>query len=265
MINKLQLRIFSKYLLRKISKYQRFKLSIEISHHIRRFKKNNRTFMTKLIYTFIAGTLIATLLLPGCQPKSSPKDDVIVKGKREVNGDTVYIIRKDKKEGVIDSKDQVVVPIEFDEVLDLPFGIMISRGSKSGLYDYSGKILLEPRFEGIYSPYMYTPAKKLIDVEDSVNKSLCLLKDGGLTTLFSYNKNDYRLNCLEHSYFNEVKENEVIFCLYHIARQEILQIYLLNQEDAWIDVSGDKKLRSKVEEYFEGEDGPPEIPAPANN
>jgi hypothetical protein len=218
--------------------------------------------MTKLIYALIAAAFIATLLLPGCQPKSSPKDDLVVKGKREVNGDTLYIVRKNDKEGVIDSNDSIIVPLEFDQVLDVPFGAMISRGSKYGLYDYAGKLLLKPVYEGIYNPYSYTPAKKLIDVEDSVNRSLCLLKDGGLITLFSFNKNEYRLNFLEHSYFDEVKENEIVFCLYHIARQEILQIYLLNNEDAWIDVSGDKKLRGNVEKYFAGEDGPPETQDP---
>lgn len=152
------------------------------------------------------------------------------------------------KKGIVDSNDNVVIPIEFDNLLDIPFGVMTVCRGYYGLYSYHGKLLFPCTYEGFYNPY---GRADLVDVADSVTKSLYLIKmDTTWVKLQSYDKEKYRLNDLRQPYFKKVKKGEILFCLYHIASKTYEKIYKLDDKNVWSDVSADAKLRVDINAYF---------------
>lgn len=204
--------------------------------------KISHSFLTIMLF-FIAISVYAQS--PGNKPYEVAK-------KVDRNGKTLYIVRINRKIGVVDTSDKVVVPVEFNDVMDTPFGLLTMCENRQGLYSYSGKLLFECKYEGFFNHYKN---QSLIDVKDSTSRSVYLIKsDTKWHKLFSFDYKKYRLNELEHPYFNAIKEGEVLFCLYNIAQDKIEKIYMLNTAQAWQDVTSNKKLSTAVDKYFNGDE-----------
>ena len=158
-------------------------------------------------------------------------------------------MRQKGKKGVIDAHDHIIIPAEFDDILDVPFGLMTTRESRYGLYSHNGKLLFPAVYDGFYNPYTN---KGLINVEDSVNRHLYQIgNDTTFVKLITYAKDTYRLNPLEYPYFKPVKKDEILFCLYNIAQDHIEKVYRSDTTQVWEDITQDKKLRVDIDQYFD--------------
>jgi len=166
------------------------------------------------------------------------------------------VITKEKLKGLQKANGEIVIPVKYSDVIKTGMGYLTydELRDKYGLYDLEGNLVLKNEYEGIYSPYLYTPVKNLFEYEkDNVRFLSKWDKIKGLKILTQVNTKNYRLNFLEHKYFKTIDENEILFCLLNLNTYKHEKLYLYDKNENWIDVSSKNKYITSVNSYFNSE------------
>ena len=163
------------------------------------------------------------------------------------------IVSQNKLKGVVGDNDSIIIPIKFDDIFDMKpcmFMTYSKENDKYGLYNFDGSVFLKTEYNGIYSPFIDTKDDNLILVEKGNNNTLYHYSENLLKEFITINNKKQKLNFLEHKYFNAVKENEILFCLYNIHEDNYEKFYLFNDKKEWKDVSENKDYTISALKYY---------------
>lgn len=126
------------------------------------------------------------------------------------------VMTKQSQYGVIDNKNNIILPITYSNVQAKNYGLRISKDTLVGLLGYSGQILLETKYDEIYS--MNKEEKNLLIMKDNIY-SIFVLNQG-----FIYEEN------IEKVYFLYSSQTRY-FVLYKSMMKTFNNIHILAIED----------------------------------
>ena len=80
--------------------------------------------------------------------------DYLILADLSILGPVLLMAIKERRWGVINKKNQVVVPFEFDEVMAMGGMVTVTKQSKKGLYDHIGRLIVPVVYDDIQHPLM---------------------------------------------------------------------------------------------------------------
>lgn len=126
------------------------------------------------------------------------------------------VMTKQSQYGVIDNKNNIILPIAYSNVRAENYGLRISKDTLVGLLGYSGKILLETKYDEIYS----------VNKEE---KNLLIIK-GNIYSIFVLNQGFIYEENIEKVYFLYSSQTKY-FVLYKSMMKTFRNIHILAIKD----------------------------------